>query len=112
MVKQERLYEIVGRLEESPDMPYLMVNDSEALEAHEQIRKIYPEARLLIMKGKRYIAISDKAVRYIIKQLSDEKRQYEKVVSIYDKEINDILEMIENGKKKYFAPDSIIQSRR
>lgn len=93
-------------------MPYLMSNDSEALEAHEQIRKIYPGARLLMMRGKRYITISDKAIRVVIQNLINEKRQYEKVVSIYDKEINDILEMIENGKKKYFAPDSIIQSRR
>ena len=102
---QERLDEILDRLEKSPEAPLLILTDHEALEAFEGVRRTHKEAKLLVMKGMRYIAITDTAVKRILEQLKSERLQYARTVEIYDREIQGVLELIETDRKRYWGPN-------
>lgn len=105
MVK-EKIQEILDRLEKNPDEPLLILTDHGAMEAFEQVRKVHHEAKLLVMKGMRYITITDAAVEVILEQLERERVQYVKTVENYDREIQDIREMIGSDRKFYWATNS------
>lgn len=104
---QERLDEILDRLEQSPEAPLLILTDHEALEAFEGVRRTHKEAKLLVMKGMRYIAITEAAVKRILEQLKRERLQYARTVEIYDKEIQGVMELMETDRKRYFGPDCV-----
>ena len=104
---QERLDEILDRLEQSPEAPLLILTDHEALEAFEGVRRTHKEAKLLVMKGMRYIAITEAAVKRILEQLKRERLQYVRTVEIYDKEIQGVMELLETDRKRYFGPDCV-----
>lgn len=104
---QERLDEILDRLEQSPEAPLLILTDHEALEAFEGVRRTHKEAKLLVMKGMRYIAITEAAVKRILEQLKRERLQYARTVEIYDKEIQGVMELLETDRKRYFGPDCV-----
>lgn len=104
---QERLDEILDRLEKSPEAPLLILTDHEALEAYEGVRRMHKEAKLLMMKGMRYIAITEAAVKRILEQLKRERLQYARTVEIYDKEIQGVMELMETDRKRYFGPDCV-----
>ena len=105
MVK-EKIQEIMDKLEQAPDEPLLILTDHGAMEAFEQVRKVHQGAKLLVMKGMRYITITDAAVEVILEQLERERVQYVKTVENYDREIQDIREMIGSERKFYWAPNS------
>ena len=104
---QERLDEILDRLEQSPEAPLLILTDHEALEAFEGVRRTHKKAKLLVMKGMRYIAITEAAVKRILEQLKRERLQYVRTVEIYDKEIQGVMELLETDRKRYFSPDCV-----
>lgn len=105
-MKQERLQELLGRLEKSPDMPLMILTDHEALEAAEAIRRTHPGAKLLVMRGIRYVTITEEAVQRVLEQLARERRVFAKTVEKYDKEIADIQDAVEKGKRYYWSPES------
>lgn len=105
MVK-EKIQEIMDRLEKDPDEPLLILTDHGAMEAFEQVRRKYQGAKLLVMKGMRYITITDAAVEVILEQLERERLQFVKTVENYDRELQDIREMIGSERKFYWAPNS------
>lgn len=106
-MEENRIKKILDRLEESPEMPLLMVNDYQALEAIGQVALRFPEAKLLMMRGMRYITVSDEAVGYILEQLERERKQYVSALASYDREIAEIRELKKSGKRYYSAPDSL-----
>lgn len=103
---RDKVQEIMDKLEETPDKPLLILTDHGAMEAFEQVRKVHHGAKLLVMKGMRYITITDAAVEDILEQLEKERLQFVKTVEIYDREIQDIREMIGSDRKFYWAPNS------
>lgn len=107
MVK-EKIQEIMDRLEQNPDEPLLILTDHGALEVFEQVRKVHQGAKLLVMKGMRYITITDAAVENILEKLERERLQYVKTVEIYDRELKDIREMIGSDRKFYWAQNSTV----
>jgi len=70
-------------LEESPEMPLMMLIDHEALEVFEQISRYYPHAHLVMMSGIRYITITDAALEHILERLERERIQFAKTVERY-----------------------------
>lgn len=108
-MKEEKLQEIMEQLERSPDMPLLIINDSLALDAIGPVSIRYPGAHLLMMRGMRYITVTDKAVQQILEQLEKERLQSAKVLANYDREISDIRGLIGSGQRYYCSPDSLTQ---
>lgn len=90
MIPRRKTEEIMQRLEESPEQPYLLINDAEANEAIDRIRLSHKDARLILMRGMRYITITDKAINVILERLERERREYLQTIERYDKEIADI----------------------
>ncbi len=103
-MKQERLQEILDRLKESPDEPLMMPIDHEALDAIEYVARVHPGAHLVMMRGIRYITITDAALKDILERLERERVQYVKVVANYDEEIKGIRELMGSDKKYYWSP--------
>ena len=102
-MKQERLQEILKRLEKSPDMPLMMLVDHEALEAFGQVLKHYPQAHLVMMSGIRYITITDEALRYILQRLEREREQFASTVEKYDRDIRGVRALIGSAKKYHWS---------
>lgn len=102
----EKVQEIMDRLEQSPDVPVLVLTDHGAMEAFEQVKRRHRGAKLLVMKGMRYIAITDAAVGVIVEQLERERMQFAKIVETYDRELRDIREMTGTDREYYWGPNS------
>ncbi len=103
-MKEEKLQEILNRLEESPDMPLMMLIDNEALDAIEHVVRVHPGAHLVMLRGIRYITITDAALEVIMDRLERERLQFVNVVANYDEEIKGIRELMGSGKKYYWSP--------
>lgn len=103
---RDKAQEIMDRLEKAPDEPLLILTDHGVMEAFEQVRKVHQGAKLLVMKGMRYITITDAAVEVILEQLERERLQFVKTVENYDRELQDIREMIGSDRKFYWATNS------
>lgn len=103
MIPRRKTEEIMKHLEESPEQPYLLINDAEAAEAIAQVSLKYKSARLIIMRGMRYITITDAAVNVILDRLERERQGYAKTLEIYDKEIADILQIIGTDTRTCFT---------
>ena len=106
-MKKERLQEILKRLEETPDMPLMMLIDHEALEVFEQVLRHYPHAHLVMMNGIRYITITDEALRYILDRLEMEKAQFVRTVERYNSDIRGVKALL-GSTNKYYWSDSCI----
>lgn len=98
-MKEERLQEIIKRLEESPDMPYLLRNDAEGMEAIGRIRARHSGAMLVMMRGMRYLTVSDEALNVIIETLERERLLYVKELQKYDRELEDIRQAVGSGRR-------------
>lgn len=105
-MRKEKLEEICRRLEDRPDMPVLILTDHEALEAFGQVRILYRNAHLVVMRGMRYITVTDAAVEVILEQLERERRQAAKVVEDYDRELAAVRELMTGAKKIYWSERS------
>lgn len=57
------------RLEQTPSQPLMMLVDHEAQEIFPYVLQKYGNAHLVMMKGIRYITITDDAVRVILDRL-------------------------------------------
>lgn len=96
------------QLEMAPDMPLMMLVDHEAQEVFPYVSQKYRDAHLVMMKGIRYITITDDAVRVILDRLQRERANFKKVVDTYDKEIQGVECMLTDNKRCYWSPDSIL----
>lgn len=105
-MKEEKLQEIYERFERAPESPVMVVSDHEALEAFAEVRARYAKARLVVMRGIRYLTVTDAAVGHILEQLDRERRQMQKVVEIYEKEIAEIREVLDSEKRIYWSQNS------
>lgn len=107
-MKEERLQMILKRLEESPEMPLMMLIDHEAVEAIGQVRRTYPGARLVMLHGIRYIAITDAALECILDRLERERIQYVKTLEHYDRDIAGVKALMGTGTKVYWSQNCIV----
>ena len=107
-MKKERLQEILKRLEESPELPLMMLIDHEALEAFEQVLRHYPRAHLVMMQGVRYITITDAALEYILERLEREKAQFVTTVERYNRDIAGVSSLIESRNKYYWSESCVV----
>ena len=98
---QKRMEEIIKSLEESPDMPYMCLNEMEALEAAELLRRKYKGARLVMMRGIGYLTITDAALEAIISQLRRERLEYAKILERYDRELEGVAGLAGNPDRKW-----------
>ena len=61
-----------------------------------------------MMKGIRYITITDDAIRVILDRLQRERADFKRTVEYYDREIQGV-ECLLTGKKRYYwSPDNYI----
>lgn len=108
-MSEERLHEILGKLEQCPDKPLMMLIDQEAMDAIDRIRMIYPEAHLVMMSGIRYITITDKALEQVLERLEMERDQYAQAVARYDRDIKGVKDLIGSGKRHYWSQACMIR---
>ena len=99
---QKRMEEIIKSMEESPDMPYMCLNEMEALEAAELLRRKYKGARLVMMRGIRYLTITDAALEAIISQLRRERLEYAKILERYDRKLEGVAGLAGNPDRKWY----------
>lgn len=108
-MRKEKLQEILDKLEQDPGAPLLLINDAQALDVIGQVARRYPGAKLILMRGMRYITVTDEATTRILEQLERERLQYAKVLANYDQEIAEIRGLLGSKKRYYSAPDSLLQ---
>lgn len=96
------------QLEMAPDMPLMMLVDHEAQEFFPYVLKKYREAHLVMMKGIRYITITDEAIKVILDRLQRERADFKRMVDNYDKEIRGVECLLEGTKRYYWSPDSVL----
>ena len=111
-MREERLQHIIKQLEEEPDMPLFLPIDHEAIEAICPVRAVFPKAKLVMMLGIRCIAITDKALEFILDRLIRERSQFVRKVEIYDQEIAGVRSLIGNDNKCFYSPESLISPPR
>lgn len=95
--------EILRRIEEAPEQPYLLINDAEAVEAMARISPRHKNARLILMRGMRYITITDAATEVILERLERERQGYIQTIEVYDKEIADIRALLGTEARTCFT---------
>ncbi len=97
---EEKLEKIIRRLEESPEQPYMCLNQREALEASDQLQWKYRDFHLVMMRGICYLTVTDAALRVILDQLERERMEQYKILERYDRELAGIAGLLggENGK--------------
>lgn len=101
---QKKMEEIIKRLEESPHMPYMCLNEMEALEAAGLLRRKYKDARLVVLRGIRYLAITDAALRVITEQLERERNEYARILERYDRDLAGVAGLAgDTGRRRYWS---------
>lgn len=101
---QKRMEEIIKSMEGSPDMPYMCLHEMEALEAAELLRRKYKGTRLVMLRGIRYLTITDAALRAITEQLERERREYAKILERYDRELAGVAGLAGGtGRRRYWS---------
>ena len=107
-MKTERVQEIMERLEQAPSQPLMMLVDHEAQEVFPYVLQRHRNAHLVMMKGIRYITITDDAVRVILERLQRERAGFKRTVEYYDKEIQGVEYLLAGKKRYYWSPDNYI----
>ena len=103
-MREDKLEEIDRRLEEHPEQPYMCLNDREALEASDQLQWRYREIHLVMMRGIRYLTVTDDALRVILEQLERERLEQSKVLERYDRELEGVAGLLGRGEgKRYWS---------
>ena len=88
-------------MEQTPTEPLMMLVDHEAQEVFPYVLRKYQNAHLVMMKGIRYITITDDAIRVILDRLQRERADFKRTVEYYDREIQGV-EYLLTGKKRYY----------
>ena len=96
------------RLEQTPLQPLMMLVDHEAQEVFPYVLRKYQNAHLVMMKGIRYITITDDAIRVILDRLQRERADFKRMVDNYDKEIRGVEYLLTGKKRYYWSPDNYI----
>lgn len=108
-MREEKIREIVESLERNPDMPYLILREDTALDTYSRVKQRCPGAKLVVKKLMHYIAVSDKALAYLLELLERERLQLQKVLETYDGEIAGIRSLMgrEGEAGTYWSQDSV-----
>jgi hypothetical protein len=93
----------MSSLEQAPELPLLCINYTEALDAFAQIRRVHKDAHLVVMRGMRYITITDEALQVIIDRLETERKDFASVVKRYDRELEEVKKLIGSKKRGYWS---------
>lgn len=107
-MKDERVQEIMERLEQTPTEPLMMLVDHEAQEVFPYVLQRYRDAHLIMMKGIRYITITDDAIQVILDRLQRERADFKRTVEYYDREIQGVEYLLTGKKRYYWSPDNYI----
>lgn len=107
-MKEERIQHLMTQLEMAPDMPLMMLVDHEAQEFFPYVLRKYSDAHLIMMKGIRYITITENAIRVILDRLQRERADFKRTVDNYDKEIQGVEYLLTGKKRYYWSPDSVL----
>lgn len=107
-MKEERVQDILKRLEQNPELPLMMLIDHEAVEAIGQVRRTYPNAHLVMLHGIRYIAITDAALECILDRLERERTQFVRTLEHYDRDIAGVKALMGTGTKVYWSQNCIV----
>ena len=95
-------------MEQTPTEPLMMLVDHEAQEVFPYVLRKYQNAHLVMMKGIRYITITDDAIRVILDRLQRERADFKRTVEYYDREIQGVEYLLTGKKRYYWSPDNYI----
>lgn len=89
-------------MEQTPTEPLMMLVDHEAQEVFPYVLRKYQNAHLVMMKGIRYITITDDAIRVILDRLRRERADFQRTLEKYDEDIRGVEYLIENPQKRHY----------
>ncbi len=95
-------------MEQTPTEPLMMLVDHEAQVVFPYVLRKYQDAHLVMMKGIRYITITDDAIRVILDRLQRERADFKRTVEYYDREIQGVEYLLTGKKRYYWSPDNYI----
>lgn len=100
-MKEERLQEIIAKLEKEPEKPVFFTMEQEAVEAYGLLWGPYPAIRLAVVGGLGYLAISDAAIMVLVERLERERNIYQTTLQNYNRQITWVKSLLGTGRSKY-----------